>query len=215
MFESYPLEVISCEQNSPQWVAARSGVPSSSEFATIMAKGRGGGESLTRKKYLHKLAAERILGKPVETWGGNADTERGHALEPEARALYAFMSNNEPQQVGFMRRGPIGASPDSLVGDDGLLEIKTRAPHLQIALLESNTFPPEHKAQVQGQLLVSGRQWVDFFSYSPGLPPFQTRIHREPIYIAEMQKAIKEFLVELDALVARINAMNGTVEAAE
>lgn len=214
MFESYQLQVIDCDQNSEAWVAARAGVPTASEFSTIMAKGRGGGESLTRKKYMHKLAAERILGKPVETWGGNADTERGHALEPEARALYALMSDNDPKQVGFMRRGPIGASPDSLIGDDGLLEIKTRAAHLQITLLEDNAFPPEHKAQVQGQLLVSGRQWVDFFAYSPGLPPFQTRIYREPIYIAEMQKAITEFLAELDALVARINRLNGAAEAA-
>ncbi len=100
-----------------------------------------------------------------------------------------------------------GGRPERVIGDGEWLEVKTGAPHLQVALLEANAFPPEHKAQVQGQLWVSGREWVDFFSYSPGLPPFQTRVHREPIYIAEMQKAVVQFLEELDELTARITAM--------
>jgi hypothetical protein len=207
VIERFPVEFIDCDQNSPEWIAARAGIPTASEFSTVMAKGRGGGESLTRKKYLYKLAAERIIGQPVEVWGGNAHTERGHEMEPEARALYAFMSNAEPKQVGFIRRGPVGASPDSLIGDDGLLEIKTKLPHLQVELLESKVLPPEHKAQLQGQLWISGRAWVDFFSYWPGLPPFQTRVHREPVYIAEMQKAVVEFLSELDAITARISLL--------
>jgi len=207
VIESHPVEILDFAQNSPEWIAARAGIPTSSEFSTVMAKGRNGGESLTRKKYLYKLAAERIIGQPVEVWGGNAHTERGHALEPEARALYALMSDADPKRVGFIRRGPVGCSPDSLIGDDGLLEIKTKLPHLQVELLESKVLPPEHKAQIQGQLWVSGREWTDFFSYWPGLPPFQTRVHREPIYIAEMQKAVVDFLAELEALTARINAL--------
>jgi hypothetical protein len=207
MLELYELEVFDCAQNSPEWSAARAGVVSASMFSTVMAKGRSGADSKTRKTYMQQLAAERIVRAPCPTWDGNADTERGHEQEPEARSLYAFIRDAEPTQVGFLRRGPVGCSPDSLISDDGLLEIKTRKPHLQVALLEAGTMPPEHKAQVQGQLWISGRKWLDFMSYSPGLPPFITRIERDPVYMADMAKAIREFLTELDALEARIRSM--------
>lgn len=210
MIENFALEVFSsedCPQNSPQWHQARAGIPTSSEFSTIMAKGRGGGESKTRKTYLYKLAAERISGQVGTLWAGNIHTERGHALEPEARALYALMNDVDPKQVGFVRRGPIGCSPDSLVGEPGLLEIKTRLGHLQIEVLESGVLPLEHKAQVQGQMWVTDREWVDYFSYSPGLPHFQIRVYREPVYIAEMAKAVKDFCDELEALTERLSKM--------
>lgn len=207
MIEGFELEIIECEQGTPAWHQCRAGIPTASEFSTVMAKGRGGAESKTRKTYLQKLAAERITGTVCQTWDGNADTERGHEQEPEARGLYEFLRDVAPVQVGFLRRGPVGCSPDSLLGHDGLLEIKTRKPHLQVALLEAGAMPPEHKAQVQGQLWISGRKWLDFMSYCPGLPPFITRIERDPVYMAEMAKAIREFLTELDALEARIRAM--------
>ncbi|WP_072389778.1 lambda exonuclease family protein [Hyphomicrobium sp. CS1GBMeth3] len=207
MIEGFKLEVVDCEQGTPEWHAARAGIPTASEFATVLAKGRGGAESKTRKTYLRKLAAERITGLVVQTWDGNADTRRGHEQEPEARNLYDFLRDAAPVQVGFLRRGPVGCSPDSLVGEEGLLEIKTRAPHLQVEMLEAGVMPPEHKAQVQGQLWISGRKWVDFMSYCPGLPPFISRIERDPIYIAELANATKQFLVELDELTARIRAM--------
>ncbi|HBG30742.1 MAG TPA: hypothetical protein DDW98_08955, partial [Gammaproteobacteria bacterium] len=101
-----------------------------------MAKGRGGGDSKTRKTYMRKLIGERITGEVGQLWAGNAHTERGHTMEPEARDLYAFLRDVTPQRVGFLRRGPIGCSPDSFVGDDGLLEVKTKLPHLQIEVLE-------------------------------------------------------------------------------
>jgi hypothetical protein len=207
MIENCDLEIVDCDQNSPEWITARCGIVTASEFSTVMAKGRGGGDSKERRRYLCKLVAERISGQPVQIWSGNAHTERGHEQEPEARNLYAFVRDAEPKQVGFMRRGPVGCSPDSIVGDDGLLEIKTRLGHLQIELLEAGAMPPEHKAQVQGQLWISGRKWLDFMSYCPGLPPFITRIERDPIYMADMAKAIREFLTELDALEARIRSM--------
>lgn len=208
MLKPFPIDVIDCPQGSDEWNACRAGIPTASEFSTILAKGRGGGESKTRKTYLYKLAAERIMGKPTQIWAGNAHTERGHDLEPEARALYAMMSDAEPKQIGFMRRGPVGCSPDSLVGKDGLLEIKTRLPHLQIELIEAGEVPPEHRAQIQGQLWISEREWVDFFSYWPGLPPFQKRVYREPIYIAELASSVRTFLAELDELTGRLQRMS-------
>src|SRR5688572_21155893 len=119
------LQIFDCEQGTPEWHAARCGVVTASVFATVMAKGRGGGPSETRKKLLYQLAAETITGEHVPTWDGNKHTERGHAMEPQVRDLYMATCDEECRQVGFMRRGRIGCSPDTLVGEHGLLEIKT------------------------------------------------------------------------------------------
>ncbi len=201
------LEIIECEQNSPEWHAARAGIPTASEFDSVQARGRSGEPSKTRRTYMLKLAAERITGQVSPGWGGNVHTERGHALEPDARRLYAFTSDNKPQPVGFMRRGKVGASPDSLIGEDGLLEIKTKLPHLQLDLLDDGRIPSEHIAQLQGQLWVSGRSFVDFVSYWPGLPLFMQRVERDEKYIASLAVAVATFEDELAALVERFSNM--------
>lgn len=201
------LEIIDCDQNSAEWIAARCGVITASNFACLLMKGKGGGPSETRRKYLYDLAGERLTGQTAEGWGGNKHTERGHAMEPDARNLYAFQTDNEPKLIGFMKRGKIGASPDSLVGDDGLLEIKTKLPRLQLEVLESGEVPSEHFAQLQGQLLVSGREWVDFVSYWPGLPVFIKRVHCDIQYMAMLSEAIERFEAELSALVNRFSNM--------
>lgn len=195
------------EQGTPEWHAARCGVVTASVFHTVMAKGRGGGPSETRKKLLYQLAAETITGEYVPTWDGNKHTERGHVMEPQVRDLYMATSENECRQVGFMRRGRIGCSPDTLVGDDGLLEVKTKLPHLQIEAVLAGKLPSEHVAQVQGQLLVSGRQWLDFRSYWPGLPELRVRVYRDQAYMSTLNQELQIFIRELDALVAQIKAM--------
>jgi len=202
------LEVFDCEQGSPEWFNARRAIVTASEFATVMAKGRSGGESVTRRKYLLTLAGEAITGEVADKWEGNRHTERGKLLEPEAREAYAFIAGVDPLQVGFMRRGGAGASPDSLVGSDGLLEIKTKLPHLQLDCLEADRLPPEHIAQVQGQLWISGRQWCDFVSYWPGLPIFIKRVHRDEAYIAGLSVAVNEFIAELSAIVNKYTQRN-------
>lgn len=198
-----PLEVFHCEQGTPEWFEARRNIVTASEFATVMAKGRGGGESVTRRKYLLTLAGEAITGEVADKWEGNRHTERGKLLEPEARDAYALIAGVDPEQIGFMRRGGAGASPDSLIGTDGLLEIKTKLPHLQIECLEADRLPPEHVAQVQGQLWISGRQWCDFVSYWPGLPIFIKRVHRDEDCIAGLSFAVNEFIAELSAIVKK------------
>ncbi len=196
------LEIIQCEQNSPEWAAARLGIPTASRFKDILAKGQG----LTRKKYLYTLAGERLTGEPAESYT-NESMERGHAMEAQARELYAFAHEAEPQLVGFMRRRVraqwAGASPDALIGKDGLLEIKTKAPPLQIECLEWGKLPPEHVAQVQGQLWVSGRQWCDFVSYWPKLPLFCIRVERDDAYIAALGAEVMAFCDELETIVNR------------
>lgn len=206
------MQVIDCEQGSEAWLAARAGIPTSSEFATVMAKGRGGGESKTRRTYLLKLAGEILTGRPMENYS-NHHMERGKAMEDEARNLYAFMADVDPQQVGFIRNGDAGSSPDSLVGGDGLIEIKTKLPHLLIDVILQDRLPPEHKAQCQGQLWIAEREWLDFVAYWPGLPLFVKRIHRDDEYIEEMSQAVDQFNSDLRDMVERIRAY-GRKEAA-
>ncbi|MDE2022084.1 MAG: YqaJ viral recombinase family protein [Patescibacteria group bacterium] len=203
MANSPELEVFTCAQSSPEWFACRAGIPTASEFSTVMASGKGGGESKTRLKYLRTLAGEIITGKCVDGYT-NIHMERGHEMEAEARDLYAMVADADPTQVGFLRRGRAGASPDSLVGADGVLEIKTKLPHLQIEVLTTDAVPSEHIAQCQGQLWISGRSWVDFVSYWPGLPLFVKRVQRDEAYIAKIKVAVDDFLGELDALVEKI-----------
>lgn len=202
-------EIIECEQGSAEWFAARMGIPTASEFSTVMASGRGGGESKTRKTYMLKLAGELLTGEPMESFS-NHHTERGKEQEPDARNLYAFMKDVEPQLVGFIRNGNTGCSPDSLVGKDGMVEIKTKLPHLQIECILSGGIPSEHRAQCQGALWVAEREWIDFVSYWPGLPLHVAREYRDEDYIKKLSGAVDEFNGELAVLVDRIRSMGGS-----
>lgn len=196
------IEVLDFEQGSAEWVKARLGIPTASNFAIVMRqKGKAAdGSSAQRMDYLHKLAGEIITGEPMETYS-NQHMERGKEQEADARAMYAFMKDAEPRQVGFIRNGHKGASPDSLVADDGGLEIKTALPHIQIARLRTGTLPPEHKAQVQGNIWVTDRVWWDFVSYCPKLPLFVTRVYRDQQYIDHMAECVDIFNQELAQLV--------------
>ena len=187
------------EQGSEAWFRARAGLPTASKFATVMAKGEG----KTRSEYMRRLAGEILTGQPQEQFS-NVHTDRGNAMEDEARETYAFINDAEIVRVGFIRNGNRGASPDSLVGSDGGLEIKTALPHIQIDRLERNRLPPEHKAQVQGNLWIAEREWWDFVSYWPGLPVLTVRVPRDEEYIANLCSEIDRFNDELAELVERI-----------
>lgn len=187
------------EQGSPEWFVARAGIPTASKFATVMAKGEG----KTRSEYMRKLAGEILTGEPSEQFG-NVHTERGNAMEDEARETYAFINDAEIVRVGFIRNGNRGASPDSLVGTNGGLEIKTALPHIQIDRLERDRLPPEHKAQVYGNIWLAEREWWDFVSYWPRLPVLTVRVYRDEEYIKTLADEIDRFNDELAALVDRI-----------
>ena len=197
------IEVLNCDQGTEEWFLARAGIPTASQFATVMASGRGGGESKTRAKYMRQLAGEIITGKPMESFS-NVHMERGHAMEPEARELYSFATDTVPDQVGFILNGQKGCSPDSLIGTNGMLEIKTKLPDLLIECLERDDFPPEHRAQCQGALWVAEREWIDIVVYWPEMPVFIKRAYRDEAYIATMAEAVDKFNEELAELVERI-----------
>lgn len=193
------MKIIDCEQGSEEWFRARAGMATASEFSTVMAKGEG----KTRRTYLYKLAGEIITGQPTESYS-NAHMERGKVMEDEARDFYAFMYDAEPERVGFIVNGSAGCSPDSLLGTDGMLEIKTKLPHLMIETIIADKFPAEHKAQCQGALWVAEREWIDIAVYWPGMPLFVKRATRDDLYIKTLSDEVARFNEELAAVVAQV-----------
>jgi hypothetical protein len=133
---------------------------------------------------------------------------RGRAEEADAITLYEIINACEVKQCGFMRLPSLaGYSPDGLVGDDGLVEVKSRKPPLQIDIIASGGIPPEHKAQIQGGLWIAERQWCDYVSYSHGLPLYVCRCERDEDYIVELEVEVRRFATELDALVEMLAGM--------
>lgn len=197
------LEVVDCEQGTDEWFLARLGRATTSEFSSILAKGEG----KTRKAYMLKLAAERLTGKPTESFS-NKHTERGTEQEPFARMAYEAATGNLVQEVGFLRHKErmIGCSPDGLVDDDGGLELKSCIPTVQIERFQKGGLPSECRAQVLGTLWLTGREYWDFASFSPDMPDhLQLYIYRafpDVEFNRTLDSEVPRFLDELDKLVA-------------
>lgn len=196
-----------CEQNSDEWYALRLGVPTASEFKKVLS---GTGKVSTQLLgYAQQLAAEIIAGEPVDIWEGNEYTERGHELEDKARELYEFMTGNDVTECGFVTNGDFGASPDRLVGDDGLLEIKCLKGQRHVAAcmyIESKgKVQPDYYSQLQGQLLVTGRKWADIVFYHPQLPHAEIRIHRDDEFIAALIEQLNKLIETRDKIVETLN----------
>lgn len=204
------VEIHECEQGTEEWHRVRLGVPTASEFKSIIAEGKG----KTRRTYMMKLLGERFTGEPAENYT-NAHMERGKVMEDEARHLYEFMHDDITlRRVGFIRRGDVGCSPDSLIGDTGMVEIKTKLPHLQMDLLVSGKLPSEHVAQIQGQLWVAEREFVDFVSYWPRLPLFVKRVTRDEAYIKTLAAEVDQFVFELNDLTEKLTRAHGAARVA-
>lgn len=138
----------------------------------------------------------------------------GTENEPYAIAAYESIKGIKTRQVGFVLpddHDRWGCSPDRLVGDDGLLETKCPKPETLIAYHVEGVFPVEYKPQVQGQLMITGREWCDFMAYHPELAPFLIRVERDEDYIAKMQEALEEFCDRLDELKERLAGIDQPV----
>lgn len=209
------MEVFDCQQGTPEWFACRKGIPTASNFGTVMAKGRGGAASKTRTDYMERLAREVITGRPQGSSFANEHTERGHAHEDRARDVYCFTTAVEVRRVGFIRNCGIGCSPDSLVGEDGGLEIKCPTEEIQQQRLAAGAvLPPEYRAQVQGCIYVCDREWWDFESYYDGIMPLIIRVSRDDKYILKLAEELARFNEELARLIDNMRA-EGAAEAAE
>ncbi len=199
------MQILDVEQGSDAWHKARAGMPTASMFKDIMSPGKGGGPSAVRKTYMRKLAGEILTGEPMEGFS-TKHTERGHAMEGDARRWYAFDRDVDPQQVGFIVNGQAGYSPDSLIDTRGALEIKSKLPEMVIDAILNDEFLPEHKAQCQGGLWIAEREWIDLLVWWPKLTPFVARAERDEVYIVKLAKAVEEFNEELADMVAKIRA---------
>jgi hypothetical protein len=170
-----------------------------------MAKGQG----LTRLKYMRKLVAERITGKPMESYY-NRHMERGHEQEPYARMAYEAMTGNILTETGFIKHTTLmaGCSPDGLIDDVGGVEIKSVLPTVQIETMERGGYPYEHAAQIQGSLWITGRKWWDFVSYSPDMPEclrvYIYRVGRDEPFIAELENEVTRFLNKVEEMQLRL-----------
>lgn len=193
------LQIFNCIQGSDEWHEARRGVVTASSLHKVLAKGEG----KTRRSYMYTLAGERVAGR-VEQGYSNEYMERGKEDENEAIGEYEALTGEIVTPCGFMRRGDIGCSPDGLVGANGLIEGKTKNYDLHIACLDKGDVPSTHVAQVQGALWVSQREWLDFISYSKGLPLFVKRVYPDLPYHARLKVEIDDFLAELNHTIGRI-----------
>lgn len=197
------MKIIDCTQGDPEWFSCRAGTPTASNFDLLVTI--RGDRSKSADKYLYRLAGEKITGVPEETYQ-NVNMIRGQELESEARQLYQVITDNTVQEVGFcLADGGYGASPDGLVGDDGLIEIKCPTIAVHVGYLLAGTLPSDYFQQTQGQLLVMERKWVDFFSYYPGLRPLLVRVERDEGFIKKLEAELKLFVEELKVVVKKIS----------
>lgn len=188
--------VVDCEQGSPEWIKARLGIPTASQFSRIITpktmKLSGSVDS-----YLCELLAEQMLGTQVND-ENNDFMMRGTGLELDAVSFYELQRDTEAQRVGFCladdRR--YGCSPDRLVGEDGGLEIKCPSAPTHVSYMLDVT--EKYRPQVQGALWITGRKWWDFLSYNPELPPVLVRFERDEEFITALSKCMAQFLSYMD-----------------
>ncbi len=189
-------------QRTEGWIQQRLGRVTASRVADLMAKTKTG-YSASRANYMADLIVERLTGQKVEGFT-NAAMVWGTETEPQARAAYEFLTDADVAEEGFVLHPTIpdfGASPDGLVGTDGLLEIKCpqTAAHLEVLL--SGAVPGKYVTQMQAQMACTGRAWADFVSFDPRMPAemqlFVQRVVRDDAFIYDMEGEVVAFLAEL------------------
>jgi len=175
------VRIIQVPQRSPEWFEVRRGLPTASSFDKVVKA--DGTPSKQSKAYMYQLAAERVAGIREVTFT-SAAMEEGIRREAESRRVYAMLREVEVEEVGFCidDSGRYGCSPDGLVGEDGVLELKNPTGKVHVEYLVGGKLPTAYLQQVQGQLLVTGREWCDFVSYHPGLPTFIVRVERRGVH---------------------------------
>jgi putative phage-type endonuclease len=205
--------LLDMDQGSAEWFEVRLGKVTASRVADVIAKTKSGWGA-SRANYLAQLVAERLTGVGADSFT-NAAMKWGTDMEPDARAAYAFMQDVDVVQVGFVPHPTIamfGASPDGLVGDVGLVEIKAPQTATHIETLLGQSVPGKYITQMQVQMACTARAWCDFVSFDPRMPEdmrlFVRRVHRDDALIAELERDVSVFLGELDETVSRLVALH-------
>lgn len=196
-------------QGSKEWLQARVGVVTASRFNDVMATIRNG-EAAARYNYKAEIIAERLTGLPTESYTNTA-MQWGIDHEDEARKIYEAIKDLNVEQIGLVKHFKLeaGASPDGLVGDNGLIEIKCPNTATHIKTLLTNEAPKQYYAQIQGQMWITGRKWCDFISFDPRIDDknaiFIKRVKRDNEYIKLLEDSVKTFLDEVDEIIKGLN----------
>lgn len=199
------------EQRSPEWHAHRVGRVTASRIADVMAQTKTG-PGAARKNYMADLIAERLTGERREGFSNSA-MQWGTEIEPQARAMYEFVTDLAVAEVGFIDHPAIamaGCSPDGLIGTDGMIEIKcpNTATHLETLL--TGNIEGKYLKQMQFQMACADREWCDFVSFDPRLPSeLQLWVHRVPRdaeTVAEIEEAVASFIAEMEGMLAKLRA---------
>lgn len=206
------MKVINFPQGSPEWLQARVGLVTASRIADVIAKTKTG-PSASRAGYLGELVVERLTGQSAESVFINDDMRRGIELEPDARFAYELKTNQIVETCGLVRHQALmaGASPDGLVGLDGLLEIKCPRTHVHIDYIEGGKPPAKYVPQMAWQCICTGRSWCDFASYDPKMPEalrlFVVRYTPDAGYLRELETEVAAFIAEVDEKVSRLQKL--------
>ncbi len=207
------------QQGSPEWYAERCGLVTASRIADVIARVKSGWGA-SRANYAAQLVAERLTGR-IEDRYVSPEMRWGTETEPLARAAYAFITDEHVEEVGFVRHPAIemaGASPDGLVGADGLVEFKCPNTSTHIDTLLGVGLPDKYYVQMQWQMVCTDRAWTDFVSFDPRLPEsmrlFIRRVYRDEKRIAELESVVRGFLAEVDRIVTQLQELYGHAEAA-
>jgi len=200
------------EQRTEEWFAARLGKVTASKVTDVVAKTKSG-YGASRATYMTDLAIERLTGNPTEFYANSA-MQWGTETEPQARAAYEFINDAVVVEEGFIEHPTIamsGASPDGLVGDDGMLEIKCPMSKTHYATLLNGKIAKKYIDQMQWQMACAGRQWCDFVSFDPRMPErldfFCERVKRDDEYISELETEVLKFLDELNEQVTKLEGL--------
>lgn len=198
-----------CPQGSDTWLRARAGKPTASRFSTVCASAKDGKERLTRSKYMRQLAGEIITKEPAETFKNEA-MDRGRDQEPLIRAQYAFDTDAEIEAVGFLYDAAVGAgaSPDGLIGKNGMVEFKSHLPDILIEIHLKKEYPPAHEKQLQGNLWIAKREWIDIVCGWPKMPLFKQRVYRNEPVIKYISLEVADFNEELARMVKMIERLS-------
>lgn len=198
------MKVIDFPQGSPEWLQARAGLVTASRMCDVIAKIKSG-EAAARRDYRAQIVAEVLTGTPQESTYINAEMQWGLDQEPLAVGAYEMKTDCLVDEVGLVMHPTIdraAASPDRLVGEDGLLEVKCPKTATHLNYLLDDRVPSNYEPQMAWQLACTGRKWCDFVSFDPRLPEkmrlFRKRLYRDDKRIAELEREVLAFLADVD-----------------
>jgi putative phage-type endonuclease len=210
--KKWPDNYIGVQQNSPEWLTLRCGMVTSSRVGDVVKKLKRGGYSKERSNYMMDKLTEVLTGRTTENYVSMA-MDFGIENEPLARTVYEIAKDVEVDLIGFVKHPSVprsGASPDGLVGEDGLVEIKVPNTGTHLEYFIAGIVPDEYKPQMMWQMACTGRAWCDFVSYDPRLPQefglLIVRYERDEQMIAEMEREVTQFIVELNAMCEKLQA---------